>query len=96
MSEIMISALSLSTDFIQRRLEQSEELNNQTAYFVRRPNYDIVLATNTSIVDLRPQIHARLHGSGRYVAWRHKHSMDKVKFRDNICGNRNISYTMTC
>ena len=96
MSEIIISALSSSTDFLQRRLEQSEELNNQIAYFVRRPNYDIAIATNTSIVDLRPQIHARLHGTGPYVAWRHKHLMDKVKFRDNIFGDRNVTNTMTC
>jgi len=96
MSEIIISALSSSTDFLQRRLEQSEELNSQIAYFVRRPNYDIAIATNTSIVDLRPQIHARLHGTGPYVAWRHKHLMDKVKFRDNIFGDRNVTNTMTC
>ena len=92
----MISTLSSSTDILQRRLEQYEALNNQTAYFVRRPNYDIALATNTSFVDLRPQIHAGLHGSGPYVAWRHKHSMDKVKFRDNTVGDRTITNTMTC
>jgi len=86
----MISTLPSSTHLLQKRLEQSEESNNQIAYFVRRPNYDIALATNTSFVDLRPQIHAGLHGSGPYVAWRHKHLMDKVKFRDaNIC-DRNI------
>ena len=96
MSEIIISALSSSTDFLQRRLEQSEELNSQIAYFERQPNYDIAIATNTSIVDLRPQIHARLHGNGPYVAWRHKHLMDKVKFRDNIFGDRNVTNTMTC
>ena len=96
MSEIIISELSSSTDFLQRRLEQSEELNNQIAYFVRRPNYDIAIATNTSIVDLKPQIHARLHGTGPYVAWRHKHLMDKVKFRDNVFGDRCTKNTMTC
>ena len=92
----MISTLSSSTHLLQKRLEQSEESNNQIAYFVRRPNYDIALATNTSFVDLRPQIHARLHGTGPYVAWRHKHLMEKVKFRDNIFGDRYITNTMTC
>lgn len=95
MVEIILPTLSSSTESIQRRLEKSEELNNEITHFVRRPNYDIHSATNTVIVDLRPQIHSRLHGSGPYVAWRHKHLMDKVKFRDaNIC-DRNIVNKMT-
>jgi len=96
MVETMISSCLSSPDLLKRRVEKSEKWNYQSVYFVRRPNYDIEIATNTSVVNLRPQIHARLHGARPYVAWRHKQSMDKVKFRDNICVDQSIPITMTC
>ena len=96
MVEIMFPSLSSSPDLTKRKLEESEELKNQISYFVRRPNYDICIATNTSVLDQGALIHTRLHGVGPYVAWRHKHLRDKFILRDNIIGDRNIVNKMTC
>jgi len=92
----MFPSLSSSPDLIQRKLEKVEELKNQITYFVRRPKYDICIATNTSALDQEALIHKRIHGVGPYVAWRHKHLRDKFRFRDNIIGDRSIVNKMTC
>ena len=96
MVEIMFPSLSSSPDLILRKSEKSEELKNQITYFVRRPNYDICSATNTSVLDQGTLVHTRFHGVGPYVAWRHKHLRDKYRFRDNIIGDRYVVRKMTC